>query len=79
MRIVVDVKRDGNANVVLNKLYKLTALESSFSVNNIALVNGRPILLNLKQMIEYFVDHRHDVVTRRTIYELRKAEESSYP
>ena len=78
MRIVVDVKRDGNANVVLNKLYKLTALESSFSVNNIALVNGRPILLNLKQMIEYFVDHRHDVVTRRTIYELRKAEERAH-
>ncbi|NLD23603.1 MAG: DNA gyrase subunit A [Bacteroidales bacterium] len=78
MRIVVDVKRDGNANVVLNKLYKLTALESSFSVNNIALINGRPILLNLKQMIEYFVEHRHDVVTRRTKYELRKAEERSH-
>lgn len=78
MRIVVDVKRDGNANVVLNKLYKLTALESSFSVNNIALVNGRPILLNLKQMIEYFVEHRHEVVTRRTKYELRKAEERAH-
>jgi DNA gyrase subunit A len=78
MRIVVDVKRDGNANVVLNKLFKLTALESSFSVNNIALVNGRPILLNLKQLIEYFVDHRHDVVTRRTKYELRKAEERAH-
>ena len=78
MRIVVDIKRDGNANVVLNKLYKLSALESSFSVNNIALVNGRPILLNLKQMIEYFVEHRHDVVTRRTKYELRKAEERSH-
>ncbi|MBF6598552.1 MAG: DNA gyrase subunit A [Fermentimonas sp.] len=78
MRIVVDVKRDGNANVVLNKLYKLTALESSFSVNNIALVNGRPILLNLKQMIEYFVEHRHDVVIRRTKYELRKAEERAH-
>ena len=78
MRIVVDIKRDGNANVILNKLYKLSALESSFSVNNIALVNGRPILLNLKQMIEYFVDHRHDVVTRRTKYELRKAEERSH-
>lgn len=78
MRIVVDIKRDGNANVILNKLYKLSALESSFSVNNIALVNGRPILLNLKQMIEYFVNHRHDVVTRRTKYELRKAEERSH-
>ena len=78
MRIVVDIKRDGNANVILNKLYKLTALESSFSVNNIALVNGRPILLNLKQMIKYFVDHRHDVVTRRTRYELRKAEERAH-
>ena len=78
MRIVVDVKRDGNANVILNKLYKLTALESSFSVNNIALVNGRPQLLNLKQLIEYFVEHRHDVVTRRTKYELRKAEERAH-
>jgi DNA gyrase subunit A len=73
MRIVVDIKRDGNANVVLNKLYKFTALESSFSVNNIALVNGKPELLNLKQLISYFVDHRHDVVTRRTQFELRKA------
>jgi len=78
MRIVVDVKRDGNANVILNKLYKLTALESSFSVNNIALVNGRPQLLNLKQLIEFFVEHRHDVVTRRTKYELRKAEERAH-
>src|SRR5690554_1994709 len=78
MRIVVDIKRDGNANVILNKLYKLSALESSFSVNNIALVNGRPILLNLKQLIEHFVDHRHVVVTRRTQYELRKAEERAH-
>jgi DNA gyrase subunit A len=78
MRIVVDIKRDGNANVVLNKLYKLTALQSSFSVNNIALVNGRPELLNLKRMIQFFVDHRHDVVIRRTRYELRKAEERAH-
>ncbi len=78
MRIVVDIKRDGNANVVLNKLYKFTALESSFSVNNIALVNGRPEMLTLKRMIELFVDHRHDVVTRRTKFDLRKAEERAH-
>ena len=78
MRIVVDVKRDANANVVLNKLYKLTAMQSSFSVNNIALVNGRPEMLNLKRMIELFVEHRHDVVVRRTKYELRKAEERAH-
>lgn len=72
MRIVVDVKRDANASVVLNKLYKLTALQSSFSVNNIALVKGRPETLNLKQMIGYFVEHRHEVVIRRTKYELKK-------
>lgn len=78
MRIVVDIKRDGNANVVLNKLYKLTALQSSFSVNNIALVKGRPELLTLKRMIQLFVDHRHDVVIRRTRYELRKAEERAH-
>ncbi|MDD2511696.1 MAG: DNA gyrase subunit A [Proteiniphilum sp.] len=78
MRIVVDIKRDGNANVVLNKLYKLSALQSSFSVNNIALVNGRPELLSLKRMIELFVDHRIDVVIRRTQYELRKAEERAH-
>ncbi len=78
MRIVVDIKRDGNANVVLNKLYKLTALQSSFSVNNIALVKGRPELLNLKRMIALFVEHRHDVVIRRTRYELRKAEERAH-
>lgn len=78
MRIVVDVKRDANANVVLNKLYKLTALQSSFSVNNIALVKGRPMLLNLKQMIELFVEHRHEVVVRRTKFELRKAEERAH-
>lgn len=75
MRIVVDIKRDANASVVLNKLYKLTALQSSFSVNNIALVKGRPQLLNLKDMIREFVDHRLDVVTRRCTYELRKAQE----
>jgi DNA gyrase subunit A len=78
MRIVVDVRRDANSNVVLNKLYKLTALQSSFSVNNIALVNGRPKLLNLYDMISYFVDHRKDVVRRRTQYELRKAEERAH-
>lgn len=78
MRIVVDIKRDGNANIVLNKLYKLSALQSSFSVNNIALVNGRPEMLNLKRMIELFVDHRIDVVIRRTKYELRKAEERAH-
>ncbi|MDD2245508.1 MAG: DNA gyrase subunit A [Proteiniphilum sp.] len=78
MRIVVDIKRDGNANVVLNKLYKMTALQSSFSVNNIALVNGRPELLSLKRMIELFVEHRHEVVIRRTKYDLRKAEERAH-
>lgn len=78
MRIVVDIKRDANANVVLNKLYKLTALQSSFSVNNIALVKGRPRLLNLKQMIELFVEHRHEVVVRRTKFDLNKAEERAH-
>ncbi len=73
MRIVVDIKRDANANVVLNKLFKFTALQSSFSVNNIALVKGRPQTLNLKDLIKYFVEHRHEVVTRRTKYELNKA------
>lgn len=78
MRIVVDVKRDANSSVVLNKLYKLTALQSSFSVNNIALVNGRPRQLNLKDMIKAFVDHRHEVVIRRTKFELKKAEERAH-
>ena len=78
MRIVVDIKRDANANVVLNKLYKLTALQSSFSVNNIALVKGRPRTLNLKDMISLFVEHRVDVVIRRTTYDLRKAEERAH-
>lgn len=75
MRVVIDIKRDANASVVLNKLYKLTALQSSFSVNNIALVEGRPQILNLRDMIKAFVDHRLDVVTRRCVYDLRKAEE----
>lgn len=78
LRIVIDVKRDANAQVVLNKLYKMTALQSSFSVNNIALVNGRPRLLNLKDMIKAFVDHRHEVVIRRTRYDLAKAEERAH-
>ncbi len=75
MRIVIDVKRDANANVILNKLFKMTALQTSFSVNNIALVHGRPRMLNLKDLIKNFVDHRHDVVIRRTRYDLRKAKE----
>ncbi|KGN90011.1 DNA gyrase subunit A [Porphyromonas crevioricanis] len=78
IRVVIEIKRDANASVVLNKLYKQTALQSSFSVNNIALVNGRPMLLNLKDLIREFVDHRHDVVTRRCIYELRKAKERAH-
>ncbi|MBQ9201465.1 MAG: DNA gyrase subunit A [Bacteroidales bacterium] len=78
MRIVIDVKKDANANVVLNKLFKLTALQSSFSVNNIALVKGRPKLLNLKDLIHYFVEHRHEVVTRRTRFELAEAEKRAH-
>ncbi len=78
MRIVYELKRDAIPNVVLNKLYKYTALQSSFSVNNICLVNGRPELLNLKQMIKHFIDFRHEVVVRRTKYELRKAEERAH-
>ncbi len=78
MRIVFTLKRDAIANVVLNKLYKNTAMQTSFSVNNIALVNGRPKLLNLKELISHYVDHRHDVVLRRTQYELRKAEERAH-
>ncbi len=78
MRIVYVLKRDAIPNIVLNKLYKYTALQSSFSVNNIALVNGRPQLLNLKDLIHYFVEHRHEVVVRRTQYELRKAEERAH-
>lgn len=78
IRIVIEVKRDANAQVVLNKLYKYTALQSSFSCNNIALVNGRPMLLNLKDLIANFIDHRMDVVTRRTRFDLRKAEERAH-
>ncbi|MBC3758772.1 DNA gyrase subunit A [Hyunsoonleella sp. SJ7] len=78
MRIVYVLKRDAIPNIVLNKLYKYTALQSSFSVNNIALVKGRPQLLNLKDLIHYFVEHRHEVVVRRTTYELRKAEERAH-
>ncbi len=78
MRIVVDIRRDAMANVVLNQLYKYTQLQSSFSINNIALVKGRPQLLNLKDLITNFVEHRHDVVTRRTKFELRKAEERAH-
>ncbi len=78
MRIVVDVKRDANASVVLNKLYKMTQLQTSFGVNNVALVHGRPRLLNLKDLIRYFVEHRHDVVIRRTKFDLRKAKERAH-
>lgn len=78
MRIVIDIRRDANANVVLNKLYKMTALQSSFSVNNVALVNGRPQTLNLHDLISNFVEHRHEVVTRRTEFDLRKAKERAH-
>ena len=78
MRIVIDVKKDANANVILNKLFKMTALQSSFSVNCIALVKGRPRLLTLKDCVRYFVDHRHDVTIRRTKFELRKAQERAH-
>ena len=78
MRIVIDIKRDANSSVVLNKLFKMTSLQSSFSVNNIALVNGRPKMLNLKDLVSNFVEHRHDVVVRRTQYELRKAKERAH-
>ena len=78
MRIVVDCKRDCNANVLLNKLFKMTALQSSFSVNNIALVKGRPRLLTLKECVKYFVEHRHDVTIRRTQYDLKKAQERAH-
>ncbi|MEA4974799.1 MAG: DNA gyrase subunit A [Paludibacter sp.] len=78
MRIVIDIKRDANSSVVLNKLFKFTALQSSFSINNIALVKGRPRMLNLKDLIRYFVDHRHEVVTRRTQFELAEAEKRAH-
>ena len=78
MHIAIDVKRDANAKVILNKLFKMTQLQTSFSVNNVALVNGRPKTLNLKELLQAFVDHRHEVVIRRTRYELRKAEERAH-
>nr|DAE26979.1 MAG TPA: DNA topoisomerase 2 alpha [virus sp. ctVE78] len=78
IRIVIDIKRDANSGVVLNKLYKMTALQSSFSVNNIALVNGRPQLLNLRDLISLFIEHRHDVVYRRTVFDLNKAKERAH-
>lgn len=78
MRIVIDVKRDANSNVLLNKLYKYTELQSSFSVNNIALVHGRPKLLNLKELIAEFIEHRHEVVVRRTKFELAEAEKKAH-
>ena len=78
MHIAIDVKRDANAKVILNKLYKMTQLQTSFSVNNVALVNGRPKTLNLKEILQAFVDHRHEVVIRRTRYELKKAEERAH-
>ncbi len=78
MRVVYDLRRDAMSNVVLNKLYKYTSLQTSFSVNNIALVKGRPQMLNLKDLIHYFVEHRHEVVTRRTQYELEQAEKRAH-
>ena len=78
MRIVIDIKRDANASVILNKLYKMTQLQSSFSVNNVALVDGLPKLLNLKELLEAFLKHRHEVVIRRTRFQLRKAEERAH-
>ena len=78
MRIVIDVKKDANANVILNKLFKMTALQSAFSVNYIALVKGRPRLLSLKECVKYFVEHRHDVTIRRTRYDLKKAQERAH-
>ena len=78
MRIVIDIKKDANANVVLNKLFKMTQLQSSFSVNNVALVNGRPRTLNLKEILQHFLDHRHEVVIRRTQFELKKAQERAH-
>lgn len=78
MRIVIDLKKDANANVVLNTLFKLTSLQTSFSVNNICLVNGRPKQLNLKELIHYFVEHRHEVVIRRTQFELEQAEKKAH-
>ena len=78
MRIVIDIKRDANASVVLNKLYKMTVLQTSFGVNNVALVHGRPKTLNLRDLIKYFIEHRHEVVIRRTQFDLRKAKERAH-
>ena len=78
MRIVIKLRQDANANVVLNKLYKMTQMQASFSINNVALVDGRPQTLNLKQIVKAFVDHRHDVVIRRTKYELEKAQKRAH-
>ncbi|MDE6331857.1 MAG: DNA gyrase subunit A, partial [Muribaculaceae bacterium] len=78
MRIVIQLRSDANSNVVLNKLYKMTQMQASFSVNNVALVNGRPRTLNLKELLQAFIDHRHDVVIRRTSFELRKARERAH-
>ncbi|MDD6473815.1 MAG: DNA gyrase subunit A [Bacteroidales bacterium] len=78
MRIVVDVRRDANANVILNKLFKMTQLQANFSINNVAIVKNRPCLLNLKDLIRCFIDHRHEVVIRRTKYDLRKAKERAH-
>ena len=78
MRIIIEVKKDANANVVLNKLYKMTELQSSFSVNNVALVKGRPCTLNLKELLQHFLDHRHEVVIRRTRFELKKAQDRAH-
>ena len=78
MRIVIRLKTDANANVVLNKLYKMTQMQASFSVNNVALVHGRPKTLNLKELLQAFVDHRHEVVIRRTQFDLRNAQERAH-
>ncbi len=78
VRVVYELKRDAIANVVLNQLYKYTPLQTSFSVNNIALVDGRPVMLNLRDMVKYFVEHRHEIITRRTQYDLKKAEERAH-
>ena len=78
MRVVIDVKRDGIPNIILNKLYQYTPLQSSFGVNNVCLVNGRPRTLNLQQLIHYFVEFRHDVIVKRTEFELKKAEERAH-
>src|SRR6185369_5508136 len=78
IRVVYELKRDAISNVVLNNLYKFTALQTSFSINNVVLVNGRPEILNIKQQIHYFVEHRHDVVVRRTKYELAQAQKRAH-